>query len=129
MVRARSLLQGGSRIGAIGPLILLGELTLLVLLARRHGRLRFTGGLLIVVGALVLAVGWLGPGWVGAEVAGSMPAEIPLAGADIAALVSWVLEPARTLAYWLVAAGAIAYAGSFAWTALSRRPVTPGSGP
>ncbi len=122
LIRARSLLQSGRGMSAIAPLILLGELALLVLLARRHGRLRFAGGLLFLVGALVLLVGWFGPGWVGAEVAGSIPADIPVAAGDIAALVAWVLEPARTLAFWLMAAGAIAYAGSFAWTALSRRP-------
>ncbi len=123
LIRARGLLQSGRRMSGLAPLILLGELTLLALLARRHGRMRFTGGVLVAVGSLVLLIGWFGPGWVGGEVAGSIPADVPVAPADIAALVSWVLEPARTLAYWIVAAGAIAYAGSFALTAMGRRPV------
>jgi hypothetical protein len=123
LIRARGLLQSGRRMSGLAPLILLGELTLLAFLARRHGRMRFTGGVLVAVGSLVLLVVWFGPGWVGGEVAGSIPADVPVASADIAALVSWVIEPARTIAYWVVAAGAIAYAGSFALTAMGRRPV------
>ena len=123
LIKARGLLQTGRRMSAIAPLILLGELALLALLARRHGRLRFTGGVLIVVGALVLLIAWLGPGWVGGEVAGSIPDDAQVAAVEIAALVWWMLEPARTLAYWVVAAGAIAYVGSFAWTAMSRQPI------
>jgi hypothetical protein len=120
LIRMRNLLDTARQTGRFGPLFLLGEFALLILLARRHARLRFTGGLLFVVGTLVVLATWLGPGWVGLRLVDSLPPDVPVEAADIAALVSWTLEPARMVAYWLVGVGAAAYVGSFAWSAMSR---------
>lgn len=123
LLAARGMLQTGRRVVQFAPLVLLGEFALLVLLAPRHGRLRFAGSVVAVVGALVMLVVLTAPGWVGGEAAEAVPAEVPLAASDVGALVSWALEPARSLALWMLVAGAVAVAGSYAWGVLSRRPV------
>lgn len=123
LLQARSMLGSVRKTGQFGPLILLGEFGLLIMLARRHGRLRFAGGLLFAVGATVVLAAILIPGWLGANFAESLPPDVPVEAGDFAALVAWTLVPARTMAYWLVGVGAAAYVGSFLWSELSRRPV------
>ena len=118
---ARGVLQTSRRAIQFAPLVLLGEFALLVLLARRRARLRFAGAVAAVVGALVMLVVLIAPGMLGAEAAQAVPSDIPLAAADVADLVSWALAPARSIAQWMLVAGAIAVAGSIAWDAWSRR--------
>ena len=77
------------------PLVVFGVLAIIVLLARRGTRLRWTGSALLAVALPILALAALTPRWVGQQAAGLVPDEVGLEGAEVEALVSWILDPAR----------------------------------
>lgn len=121
LIAARGLLQTTRRGVQFIPLVMLAEFALLVLLARRHARLRFAGSVALWIGGILMLVVLIVPGWVGGQAAEAVPPELPLAASEVAVLASWAIAPARTIALWMLVAGAIAVVGSYVWDVVNRR--------
>ncbi len=111
-----------SRRGMI-PLVVFGVFAMIVLLARRGTRLRWAGSALLAVALPILALAALAPRWVGQQAMSLVPDEVGLEGAEVEALVSWILGPARSQGLWVLFAGIAAIVASVAARALRGRPV------
>lgn len=120
---ARDFVDLATRRRGLIPLVAIGALALIALLARRGTRLRWTGSALLAVALPNLALVALAPRWVGQQAASLVPDEVGLEGAEVEALVSWILDPARSQALWVLVAGIAAVVASVAARALRRRPV------
>ncbi len=120
---ARDFVDMASRRRGMIPLVVFGVFAMIVLLARRGTRLRWTGSALLIVALPILAVAALAPRLVGQQAARLVPAEVGLEGAEVEALVSWILGPAWSLALWVLVAGIGAVVASVAARALRGRPV------
>jgi len=119
---ARDFVDAASRRRWMIPLVVFGVLAIIVLLARRGTRLRWTGSALLAVALPILALATLAPRLVGQQAAGLVPDEVGLEGAEVEALVSWILDPARSQALWVLVAGIAAVVASIAAHALRGRP-------
>ncbi len=110
------------RRGMIPPVVI-GVFAMIVLLARRGTRLRWAGSALLAVALPILAVAALAPSWVRRQAMSLVPDEVGLGGAEVEALVSWILDPARSQALWVLFAGIAAVVASVAAHALRGRSV------
>ena len=119
---ARDFVDIASRWRGMIPLVVFGVFAMIMLLARRGTRLRWTGSALLAVALPILAVAALAPRLVAQQAASLVPAEVALEGAEVEALVAWILDPAWSLALWVLVAGLAAVVASVAVRALRGRP-------
>lgn len=103
------------------PPVLLAVFAMIVVLARRGTRLRWAGSVLLVVALPILTVAAVMPGWAGRQAVSLAPAEVALEAAEVEALLSWIFNPARSLALWTLVAGLVAVAASVAAPLLQGR--------
>ena len=118
---ARDYLESARTLRKWIPFVVLAMFAITVVLSREGERLGGAGRTLVVVGVPLLVAAFVMPVLASELAAGAIPSEIPLDGADVADLLSWMLEPVRPVGAALVAVGLAAIVASFAMGAIGRR--------